>query len=422
MILRGEVGAGKTTLVKGIAAALGAAAEDEVTSPTFTIVHEYVGTKVRLFHLDLYRLETEEQIAVLGLDEMAGYENSLVLVEWGERFESVVKMAGGEIYMEHGEGDERGLTVRLKNVGGGLEDGAFGAAGVAVDGALFVAGGAVFLLAGDGFEVGGVVFGGHFDVVEEELGEGGIAVEDVGALGVDVDEVEAGCSGGLANWVSMRRRSCLRTGASKGWKRKSSTGVEGKSKSRASCSRTSMGARRRRGGVGLVGFDPVVDVGAGDGGEVGVELDADDFAEAEFAGDEQAAAFAGTDVDEGVAGDGVGGDGLAPLVDEGAQDAGRDAVVGGDVLVVGVAGDEVLGGDEAAGVDAVHLVEGMDGEAGELEQVAGARLGGCDAKHWFCLAGFGSGRGHSRASSMVFGCRDGRGLRGRCGRDSRRVR
>ena len=114
-ILRGEVGAGKTTLVKGIAAALGAAAEDEVTSPTFTIVHEYVGTKVRLFHLDLYRLETEEQIAVLGLDEMAGYENALVLVEWGERFETVVKMATAEIYMEHGEGDERGLMVRVRD-------------------------------------------------------------------------------------------------------------------------------------------------------------------------------------------------------------------------------------------------------------------------------------------------------------------
>jgi tRNA threonylcarbamoyladenosine biosynthesis protein TsaE len=115
VVLRGEVGAGKTTLVKGIAAALGAAAEDEVTSPTFTIVHEYEGTAVRLFHLDLYRLETEEQIAVLGIDEMAGYANSLVLVEWGERFESVVKRAGGEIYMEHGEGDERGLIVRLKD-------------------------------------------------------------------------------------------------------------------------------------------------------------------------------------------------------------------------------------------------------------------------------------------------------------------
>jgi len=114
VILRGEVGAGKTTLVKGIAAALGAAAEDEVTSPTFTIVHEYQGTTVRLFHLDLYRLETEEQIAVLGIDEMASYPDSLLLIEWGERFESIVQRASGEIYMEHGEGDERGLIVRLK--------------------------------------------------------------------------------------------------------------------------------------------------------------------------------------------------------------------------------------------------------------------------------------------------------------------
>jgi tRNA threonylcarbamoyladenosine biosynthesis protein TsaE len=115
VILRGDVGAGKTTLVKGIAAALGAATEDDVTSPTFTIVHEYEGRKVRLFHLDLYRLETEEQIAVLGLDEMAGYANSLVLVEWGDRFESIVQRADAEIYMEHGEEDERGLIVRVKD-------------------------------------------------------------------------------------------------------------------------------------------------------------------------------------------------------------------------------------------------------------------------------------------------------------------
>jgi len=115
VILRGEVGAGKTTLVKGIAAAIGAATEDDVTSPTFTIVHEYEGTKVRLFHLDLYRLETEEQIAVLGLDEMAGYDNALVLVEWGDRFESIVKRADGEITIEHGDDDERGFLIRLKN-------------------------------------------------------------------------------------------------------------------------------------------------------------------------------------------------------------------------------------------------------------------------------------------------------------------
>lgn len=115
IVLRGEVGAGKTTLVKGMAAALGAATEEDVTSPTFTLLHEYEGPKVHLFHLDLYRLETEEQIAVLGLDEMCAEENALVLVEWGERFESVVKRADGEIAMEHGEGDERGLLVRWRS-------------------------------------------------------------------------------------------------------------------------------------------------------------------------------------------------------------------------------------------------------------------------------------------------------------------
>jgi tRNA threonylcarbamoyladenosine biosynthesis protein TsaE len=114
VVLRGEVGAGKTTLVKGIAVAIGAASEDDVTSPTFTLLHEYVGPKVHLFHLDLYRLETEEQIAVLGLHEMMEEPNALVLVEWGERFESVVKMADGEIAIEHGDGDERGLMVRWR--------------------------------------------------------------------------------------------------------------------------------------------------------------------------------------------------------------------------------------------------------------------------------------------------------------------
>ena len=107
-------GRGQDHAGKGNRRGLGAATEDEVTSPTFTIVHEYAGTSVRLFHLDLYRLETEEQIAVLGIDEMASYPDSLLLVEWGERFESIVNRAAGEIYMEHGEGDERGLIVRLK--------------------------------------------------------------------------------------------------------------------------------------------------------------------------------------------------------------------------------------------------------------------------------------------------------------------
>ena len=108
-----------------------------------------------------------------------------------------------------------------------LSGGLWGTACVAVDGALFVAGGAVFALLGDGGEVGGVVFGGHGDEAVPETGEGGVVVEDVAALGVDVEDVEG--AGAVANWVSMRRRRALRTGASKGWKRKARVGVRGRS-------------------------------------------------------------------------------------------------------------------------------------------------------------------------------------------------
>jgi tRNA threonylcarbamoyladenosine biosynthesis protein TsaE len=114
IVLRGELGAGKTTLVKGLAAALGAAEASDVTSPTFTLVHEYLGAKVRLYHLDLYRLETERELLTLGLEEMAGEPNALVLVEWGEKFPSVLTRADGEIFIEHAGGDERMFLVRTK--------------------------------------------------------------------------------------------------------------------------------------------------------------------------------------------------------------------------------------------------------------------------------------------------------------------
>jgi tRNA threonylcarbamoyladenosine biosynthesis protein TsaE len=113
-VLRGDLGAGKTTLVKGIASALGAAEREEVTSPTFTLVHEYAGRKVRLYHLDLYRLETERELLTLGLDEMAEQPDALVLVEWGEKFPSVVERADGEIVIEHSGVDERMFYVRVK--------------------------------------------------------------------------------------------------------------------------------------------------------------------------------------------------------------------------------------------------------------------------------------------------------------------
>ena len=80
LILRGDLGAGKTTLVKGIAEALDAADPDEVTSPTFTLIHEYEGTRtvnghkepVMLYHLDLYRIQNERQLDSLGLDDLIG--------------------------------------------------------------------------------------------------------------------------------------------------------------------------------------------------------------------------------------------------------------------------------------------------------------------------------------------------------------
>jgi tRNA threonylcarbamoyladenosine biosynthesis protein TsaE len=118
LILRGELGTGKTTLVKGIAQALDAAEADEVTSPTFTLLHEYDGTQrgkpIKLFHLDVYRLEGERQLETLGLDELLT-DDALVLVEWGEKFKSIKKKATGEIAITSTGGDARKITVTLKD-------------------------------------------------------------------------------------------------------------------------------------------------------------------------------------------------------------------------------------------------------------------------------------------------------------------
>jgi len=117
LILSGDLGTGKTTLVKGIAEALDAAEADEVTSPTFTLIHEYHGAHegkpVKLFHLDVYRLEGERQLETLGLDELLTPE-ALVLVEWGEKFKSIRKKATGEIVITSAGGDTRKITVTVK--------------------------------------------------------------------------------------------------------------------------------------------------------------------------------------------------------------------------------------------------------------------------------------------------------------------
>src|SRR4051795_740609 len=78
VLLIGNLGAGKTTLAKGIVAGLGAAEPDEVSSPTFPLVHEYSPT---VYHIDLYRLDTREEVGSLGLDEIFD-RKAVVLIEW----------------------------------------------------------------------------------------------------------------------------------------------------------------------------------------------------------------------------------------------------------------------------------------------------------------------------------------------------
>ena len=114
VVLRGELGAGKTTLVKGWVAALGAGSEEDVTSPTFTLVHEYTGPRVKVYHLDLYRLGTERELATLGLEEMAAEPGALILVEWGEKFAAVLERADAEIRITPLEANERSLEVRWR--------------------------------------------------------------------------------------------------------------------------------------------------------------------------------------------------------------------------------------------------------------------------------------------------------------------
>jgi len=107
VLLRGELGAGKTMLIKGIAAGFEAASEEDVTSPTFTLVHEYRGPKANLYHIDLYRIDTPRQLETLGLDDLVA-ENSVLLIEWGDKFARFVRDRDVEITLERvGENDRK---------------------------------------------------------------------------------------------------------------------------------------------------------------------------------------------------------------------------------------------------------------------------------------------------------------------------
>jgi tRNA threonylcarbamoyladenosine biosynthesis protein TsaE len=110
VLLRGDLGAGKTTLVKGIAEGFQAAEADRVTSPTFTLIHEYRGSTITLYHIDLYRIDTQRELDTLALDDLID-ANSILLIEWGEKFERLRRERDVEIAIEHKGGDERLIVV-----------------------------------------------------------------------------------------------------------------------------------------------------------------------------------------------------------------------------------------------------------------------------------------------------------------------
>jgi tRNA threonylcarbamoyladenosine biosynthesis protein TsaE len=108
VLLIGNLGAGKTTLAKGLVAGLDAGAPDDVSSPTFTLIHEYGG---RVYHIDLYRLDDARAVARLGLDEIFERE-AVVLVEWGERFPELMPEDRVEIRLRRLRDDTRDIEVR----------------------------------------------------------------------------------------------------------------------------------------------------------------------------------------------------------------------------------------------------------------------------------------------------------------------
>ena len=109
VLLSGELGSGKTTLTKGIVAGLKAAEEDEVTSPTFTLLHEY-GTGGKVFHGDLYRVESFHDFETLGLEDVFA-KPAIVILEWSEKFPLQAPWPQVRLKLEHMGGDSRRITV-----------------------------------------------------------------------------------------------------------------------------------------------------------------------------------------------------------------------------------------------------------------------------------------------------------------------
>jgi tRNA threonylcarbamoyladenosine biosynthesis protein TsaE len=111
VLLIGNLGAGKTTLAKGIVEGRGAAAAEEVSSPTFTLIHQYGGEGGKLvYHVDLYRLDEPGEVANLGLEELFA-SGALVLLEWAERFPGLLPPERTEIRLRALKDDSREIVI-----------------------------------------------------------------------------------------------------------------------------------------------------------------------------------------------------------------------------------------------------------------------------------------------------------------------
>jgi tRNA threonylcarbamoyladenosine biosynthesis protein TsaE len=120
VLLSGDLGSGKTTLTKGIISGLGAAREEEVTSPTFTMVHVFQNPNVaasqagpgpgKVYHVDLYRVENFHDLESLGLEDALA-EKAIVIIEWSERFTFRSDWPRVEIHLEHAGGDARRIAI-----------------------------------------------------------------------------------------------------------------------------------------------------------------------------------------------------------------------------------------------------------------------------------------------------------------------
>jgi tRNA threonylcarbamoyladenosine biosynthesis protein TsaE len=112
VLLRGELGAGKTTLVKGIAEGFEAARAEDVTSPTFTLIHEYRGRRATLYHIDLYRIDTQRDLETLGLDDLLA-PNCILLIEWGEKVPRFERDKNVDIALEQGQAGENARRIQV---------------------------------------------------------------------------------------------------------------------------------------------------------------------------------------------------------------------------------------------------------------------------------------------------------------------